>query len=217
MTATRIKICGITTPEDARLAVEAGATHLGLNFVPRSPRFLKTLERAKEIADAARAAALSRDQEVEVVGVFADEGRERVAEIEVELSLDALQFHGSESPASVEEWGSRAWKALAVTSTGEFDETARQRFPFVAAFLLDRPRGGTGSSWDFASASARRFAAGECVWLAGGLGPDNVEAAIRAARPFGVDASSRLESAPGIKDPSLLQQFVEAVRRAEEN
>jgi phosphoribosylanthranilate isomerase len=217
VTEIRIKICGITTPEDARLAVEVGATHLGLNFVPRSPRFLTTLVRAKEIAGAARDAALARGHSIEVVGVFADEEMARVSEIDAVLSLEALQFHGSEPPAWIEEWGSRAWKALAVTSTGEFDETARQRFPFVAAFLLDRPRGGTGSSWDFASASARRFAAGERVWLAGGLGPDNVEAAIRAARPFGVDASSRLESAPGRKDPSLLRQFVEAVRRAEEN
>ena len=90
-------------------------------------------------------------------------------------------------------------------------------FPSLRLFCWIGRDGGTGSSWDFASASARRLAAGERVWLAGGLGPDNVEAAIRAARPFGVDASSRVESAPGIKDPSLLRHFVEAVRRAEEN
>jgi phosphoribosylanthranilate isomerase len=190
-----VKICGITRVEDALAAVSAGADALGFNFWPRSPRFL-TPERAREILRAVPAGILR-------VAVLVDE---TVAPVE---GIDVLQIHGTLHRAPQGRW----WRAL---SAGAGIRETIKETPGAEAFLVDTPageaRGGTGRTFDW------RLAAGldAKVILAGGLGPDNIEAALEAARPWGVDACSRLESTPGVKDAVRMEEFVRAVRRWEE-
>jgi phosphoribosylanthranilate isomerase len=215
-----IKICGVTAIADAVEAVDAGATHLGLNFHPRSARRVD-VEQAVELADAARAAAGERKAAVEVVGVFVDEPLAWIDEVVERVALDGVQLHGDHSPAEVARFGRRAWKVLGVDAvSGAPSLSAVDDFATVGAFLLDQarafpdaPRGGTGRAWDFAA--ARVFCARAPTWIAGGLGTDNVAAAIAAARPAGVDACSRLECAPGRKDRERVERFIAEVRRAE--
>lgn len=207
---TAIKICGLTRADEAVECLRAGATHLGLNFHRRSPRCIAS-SLAAEIVAAARAAR----HDVEMVGVFVDEPMEWVRAVVDELGLDAVQFHGDQQPDDLAPWGTKAWKVLSVSD--QPDEGEIDRFPTVGAFLLDRAsstqRGGTGTAWGYDAAA--RFAARTPTWLAGGLAPDNVAAAVRAAVPYGVDACSRLECAPGRKDLRLVRRFVEEVRRGE--
>ncbi len=207
---TAIKVCGLTAVAEAVECVRAGASHLGLNFHRHSVRCI-------DPALAAEIAAATREERADrvLVGVFVDEPLERVRVIERQVGLDALQFHGDQTPEELAPWGRRAWKVLSVSAGPELAEIAR--YPTVGAFLLDRAsvteRGGTGLAWRYES--ARSFAEGARTWLAGGLGPDNVAAAVRAARPFGVDACSRLEAGPGRKDLDRVRRFIEEVRRAE--
>lgn len=193
-----VKICGITNVEDAQAAVEAGAGAIGFNFFPKSPRYL-TPEQAASIAG-------QLPPEVLKVGVFVDEPPETVLRIVIEARLDVAQLHGDEPPG---EWPEnlRIWKALRANP----DEIAGAMELWRAeAFLLDTPAtggfGGTGRSFDW------RLAAGlpGRIILAGGLDASNVAEAIRAAAPWGVDASSRLECAPGRKDHDKVRQFVRA-------
>jgi phosphoribosylanthranilate isomerase len=179
-----VKICGITNREDALAAVDAGATALGFNFYPGSPRYI-TPEVAAEIA---------ADLPVVKVGVFVDNL--------MPTTMDVLQLHGSESPADVPP-GRRVWKAFRVTP--DWDAAVMSKYANVEAFLLDGPAPGTGESFDWRRATGMRQ-----VILAGGLGPDNVSEAIRHARPWGVDACSKLERAPGLKDHDKMRRFVRA-------
>jgi phosphoribosylanthranilate isomerase len=196
-----VKICGITNPEDAAAAVSAGASALGFNFYPKSPRYVSA-EKAAELA-ALLPAGVTR------VGVFVNESAEAIAEIARQVPLDVVQLHGSCSPPS----GARVWQAVSVTP--DFDPAGLAHSE-VEAFLLDAPApgeryGGTGRKFDW---DLVRGLSGNIV-LAGGLGPDNVAAAIRTVRPWGVDACSRLESAPGKKDSLKMNQFVREAREAE--
>lgn len=188
-----VKICGITNREDALAATEAGATALGFNFYPGSPRFLQT-------ADAARLIE-TLPAGVWKTGVFVDESPETVARIVSETGLDIVQLHGgTEAPAGV-----RAWRALRVGA--DFQVSDLERYG-EEAFLLDTPsetsRGGTGKTfdWRLARGATRK------VIVAGGLDEGNVREAIRAARPWGVDSCSRIESAPGRKDHGKMRRFV---------
>ncbi len=190
-----VKICGITNLEDARAAVEGGASALGFNFWPRSPRYIAP-ERAAELV-----AALPRS--VWKAGVFVNEPR--AGDIAREAGLDIVQLHGDETPeqypASV-----RVWKAVRVD--GAFDLAAWADCP-AEALLLDGPAGalygGAGAAFDWTRARGARR-----IVLAGGLDHTNVRAAIEAVHPWGVDACSRLESAPGKKDHRKLAAFLEA-------
>ena len=201
----RIKVCGITTEDAARSAVAAGADHLGLIFCP-SPRRV-TIERAAELV--ARVPA-------SWVGVFADAGRVEPARLARELGLAAVQLHGRETPEDCRDARERAgvpvWKAIDASVPG-----AERGFAGAAdALLLDRGRGGGGRALDW-RALASRFPRAErpvAVILAGGLDPENVARAIDEARPDGVDASSRLESTPGAKDPELVVRYVLRARAA---
>ncbi len=195
---TLIKICGITALEDALAACDAGADALGFNFWPRSPRYVEP-DRAARIIERIPGGVLA-------VGVFVDETAERIEEIAAGAGIEIAQVHGACGVPRL-----RWWKALEAGP-----EARREMEQFEAeAFLLDAPsgaqRGGTGRTFDW------RLAAGlpGRIVLAGGLGPDNVREAIRTAKPWGVDACSRLESAPGRKDADKVRAFVRAVRELE--
>jgi phosphoribosylanthranilate isomerase len=195
-----VKICGITCREDALAAVEAGASALGFNFYPPSPRYI-TPDKAAKLAGILPSGVLR-------VGVFVNEPKEAVAAIVEVVPLDVAQLHGDcGSPAGV-----RVWKAQSVGE--EFDPLELQRCD-AEAFLLDAPAGvqygGTGRTFDWSRVSGLR----QRIVLAGGLGPDNVAEAIAAVKPWGVDACSRLESAPGKKDPAKMREFVRAALRRE--
>jgi len=193
-----VKICGITNRGDALAAVDGGASALGFNFYPQSPRYIAP-EAARDIL-----AALPAD--VVKVGVFVNEPATAVASLAGELGLDVVQLHGesAEIPA-----GLRVWRAVAVAPG--FDVASLDTLP-AEAFLLDAPagslHGGTGRSFDWSLARGAR----RQVIIAGGLDETNVRRAIEDARPWGVDACSRLESAPGQKDHHRMAQFLKAAR-----
>ncbi len=198
MSRVLVKICGITCLEDALAAVEAGADALGFNFYPASPRFT-TIEQVARIVQSVPQSTLK-------LGVFVDAGADEIATIVREVGLDLAQVHGDASGLTV-----RFWQAL---SAGP-DLSGKTNIRNAEAFLVDTPagaaRGGTGLSFDW---SLARNLPGKIV-LAGGLGPDNVAEAIRQARPWGVDACSRLERAPGRKDTAKVRALIQAVREAE--
>ncbi len=204
---TRIKVCGITSVEDARLAVETGADLIGLNFYPLSPRAVPP-ERARSIADAVRG-------EATVVGVFVNAAPGWVEEIAAAVGLDLLQFHGDESPEDLLRFGARAIKAL--RWTGRRDVARLGEYPQVWGFLLDRKHdslyGGSGEAWDYRAVAG--LDCGKPVLLAGGLSPRNVRSAVAEVRPWGVDVASGVESTPGRKDRELLRRFVAEVRDGE--
>ncbi|HLU64896.1 MAG TPA: phosphoribosylanthranilate isomerase [Kofleriaceae bacterium] len=204
-----VKICGITRPEDAAAAARAGADWIGLNFWPRSKRFV-TADRVGELVRAARDVR----EEIEVVGVFVDQELEEVLAAVKELALDYAQLHGDEPPAYAARLGERGIKAVGVSESSDLDRLAEYECPLV---LVDTPspgRGGSGIVGDWRV--ARRAAARRRVLLAGGLTPDNVAQAIAAVHPFGVDVASGVEIAPGVKDPELMVRFVREAREADE-
>lgn len=206
--SVRIKICGITNLEDALAAVDAGADALGFVFHPGSPRRLTP--------DQTAAITRALPPSVPRVGVFVDAQSTAVHEAIRVAGLNVLQFHGDESP----EFCSRftpceVWKAFRIQDAASLDRL--RDYPGVNAWLLDsyvagRP-GGTGAvfNWDLAREATR---SGKPLILAGGLTPENVAEAIRHVRPFGVDVSSGVESAPGRKDPDKLRSFIAAARCA---
>lgn len=190
-----IKICGITNRADAIAAVEAGAAALGFNFYAQSPRFVSA-EQAREIAE---------DLDVLKVGIFVDETPEIVTETAQTAGLDVLQLYGCGDPAEYAPF--RVWKAFKVDpafSANEVQSCAAE------AILLDGPTPGRGAGfdWNLATTLSQR------IVVSGGLGPDNVAEAIRQVRPWGVDACSRLEIRPGIKDHERVRRFIEAAKTA---
>ncbi|MGC4050265.1 MAG: phosphoribosylanthranilate isomerase [Paludibaculum sp.] len=193
-----VKICGITSMEDAVQAVEAGADALGFNFWPRSPRYIAP-ESARAITDALAGRVLR-------VGVFVDALEAHVHEVMQSAGLDVAQLHG---PA-VAMHELRVWQAWSATGEGLRE---RMEAGSAEAYLIDTPsgalRGGTGKTFDW---SLAMNLPGRIV-LAGGLGPENVAEAIEQVRPWGVDACSRLEQTPGRKDHEKVSAFVRAVRQ----
>ena len=187
-----VKVCGITRRQDAEVAVAAGASALGFIFYPKSPRYV-----APEAA-----AELGRDLDVWKVGVFVDESPASIEAVMRAAHLDVAQVYGGELP-----YAPRIWRALRV---GQTSRSARdlQIPPNVEAILLDGPANGIAFDWSTAQHVTEKLI------LAGGLNASNVAEAIRVAKPWGVDASSGLESAPGIKDPEKVRQFVKAARQA---
>jgi phosphoribosylanthranilate isomerase len=191
-----VKICGITNRDDALAAVEGGASAIGFNFYPNSPRYVAPAE--------ARAILEELPSGVLKVGVFVNEAANRAASVAHDLGLDVVQIHGesAEPPA-----GLRVWRGIRVTPG--FDVAVLESFP-AEAFLLDTPSdslyGGTGQTFDWSLARGAR----RPVILAGGLDETNVRRAIAEALPWGVDACSRLESAPGRKDRLKMARFLKA-------
>ena len=207
MNRTRIKFCGLTRPGDVRLAVELGVDALGFVFVPQSVRRLEI-----DQLDGLRSAVPPL---VDVVALFMDAGGSRVAEVVRALRPTLLQFHGSENDAFCRSFGLPYIKTLPMGAGAEDPLVARKRYPSASAFLLDGhgpgQMGGRGESFDW----NRIPALVRPVFLAGGLTPATVGQAIRVARPYAVDVSSGIESAPGLKDGEKMQQFVEEARRAD--
>ena len=189
-----LKICGITNQEDATAAVEGGATAIGFNFYRRSPRYL-----APE-----RAAAIQSAPGVRRVGVFVDEARERVEEIARIAALDVAQLHGSETPADYPT-SLAVWKAVRV---GDVCDLSRFRDCPAEALLLDGPASGIAFDWRLAVRAPKP------VILAGGLDAANVAEAVALAHAWGVDACSRIESAPGKKDHRKMNEFLQAAKAA---
>lgn len=202
----RIKICGITNTEDAVAAAELGADAVGFVFAP-SPRQISP-EKAREII-------MVLPPLVQTVGVFVDEDPERVTSIAESCPLDILQLHGKEPPGYCRQFAQRVVKAMRVQSRDHL-EGCSEYSGVVNAFLLDTyvpgQPGGTGATFDWNLAlEAKEYGP---IILAGGLNPDNVAAAIRAVRPYAVDASSGLEQQPGIKDHDKMTRFIQSVRNA---
>jgi phosphoribosylanthranilate isomerase len=216
---TRIKICGLTSLEDARCAAEASADLLGFIFYPKSPRFV-TPERAATIIQAIRDEFGTAPR---CVGVFVNEPVESVRALLDNIGLDLAQLHGHEPPTEVQMLRPRAFKALRPQARSDAAAAVaayRDVVPddnALPQFLLDayHPQhyGGTGIPADLAVARwlTRRFR----LLLAGGLGPETVGAAIEQVRPWGVDVASGVEAAKGIKDHARVWAFVEAVRAAD--
>jgi phosphoribosylanthranilate isomerase len=206
----KVKICGVVDPENARLAVDLGADFLGLNFCARSPRFVDAA-RAREIADAVRG-------RVTLVGVFVNSAPAEVADLAERVGLDLVQLSGDEGPEDVAPFAGRAIKAF--RSGGDPGAAALAPYAETWGLLFDAPHGtlygGTGVAWSYEAVcrTVRRLP-GRRVFLAGGIGPDNVRHAIEAGRPYAVDVCSRVESAPGIKDPELLRRLFEEVQHAQ--
>jgi phosphoribosylanthranilate isomerase len=188
-----VKVCGITSAAEAAHAIEAGANALGFNFYPRSPRYI-TPQAAHEIAESITARYLR-------VGVFVNPTEEELMEAASTVPLDVLQLHGDKLPLHLAS-SFRVWQAVQASALPPLH-------PDVEAFLLDTPTplyGGSGETfdWTLAAAFPQRFL------LAGGLDASNVASAIRTAHPWGVDACSRIEAAPGRKDPERVAAFVHA-------
>jgi phosphoribosylanthranilate isomerase len=193
-----VKICGITRPEDARLAVALGASAIGMVFWPRSPRSVQRSQ-AKEIV-----AALPPF--VSAVGVFVNQTDE-AAQIASEVGLTAVQLHGDEIPESYRNIALPTIKAIAVRDETAVDAAAA--VPARTTVLLDahdpERRGGTGTRIDWTIAAG--IAGRRPVILSGGLNPLNVAEAIDTVRPAAIDVSSGVESSPGKKDPAKLRKL----------
>lgn len=208
------KICGLSTPETLEAALAAGADMVGLVFHPKSPRFV-TRETAKALAAIARGRA-------EIVALIVDLTPEQAAELVAELNPDWLQLHGRETPEQVAAikaaTGRRVLKALGVSTSA--DLAAMPGYATVAdRILLDAkpPKdaaypGGHGKPFDWSILA--ELDPGLPFMLSGGLDPANVADAIRITRPAGVDVSSGVETAPGVKDIGRIRDFIAAARRA---
>ena len=203
---TLIKICGITSLDDAHAAVAAGADALGFNFYKPSPRYITT--------DAARAIIDELPESILTVGVFVNEPSPESAETRArEAGITAIQLHGDESPDYCRQLTPRfVIKALAAGA--DFD-TQRANDYDVEAILLDTKdealRGGTGRTFDWSIAQRVRRTVPK-LFLAGGLSLQNIEDAIISVDPYGVDACSALEKAPGLKDHERMRVFVKKIR-----
>lgn len=201
---TQVKICGVTTVEDALAAVDAGADSIGLNFHPPSARFVD-LEKARAIREAL-------GDSVKVIGVFVDRPPAEVKQVATELSLDAVQLHGSETAQAFFPFSFPVIRALRVRgpeSLHGLDDWIES-----AALLLDGGGavgafGGVAFDWSLAK---RKSESHPPLWLAGGLNPGNVADAVRQTRPALVDVASGVESSPGRKDEALMRAFIKAVR-----
>ena len=205
MASVKVKICGITNWTDAKRAVDEGADFLGFNFYPLSPRYV----------DPAKARPIARrlPRGIVTVGVFVNQREAVILEIARALGLGYLQLHGDESPDIVSRLGRTVSVIKAFQVNPPFRAARLVAFP-ASAFLLDgfsrSRRGGTGNPFEWRIARyAKRYGR---IFLAGGLRPDNVAAAIRTVRPYAVDICSGVEKAPGRKDPSRIRDLMQAVR-----
>lgn len=205
--SVKVKICGITSVADGVAAAEAGADMLGLMFYERSPRHISF----------ATAAEISRALSpfVVKVGVFVNPDEDTVMRAIGECGVTLLQFHGEETPEFCTQFAAMTMKAFRVR-----DAASLSALPNYAtdAYLLDAyspaAHGGTGAkfNWDLAIEAKQH---GKPIFLAGGLTPENIGAAVRQVEPFGVDVSSGVESAPGQKDHAKVRAFIEAVRQSQ--
>jgi phosphoribosylanthranilate isomerase len=200
----RIKVCGITTPEDAEGCVALGVEWLGLNFVPSSPRAID-LATAVRIRDAVRGRA-------ELVGVVADRPEAALVELRSAAALDRLQLHGNEPPDLVRRLAPYAFKAIRVGSAADITLAEGYSGLLLVDAKVAGALGGTGRTVDFSLVAP--LARARKVILAGGLTPANVTVAARTVRPWGVDVASGVERSPRVKDLDKVRAFVDAARLA---
>jgi phosphoribosylanthranilate isomerase len=211
MAKVKVKICGITNWVDARRAVAEGAELLGFNFYAGSPRYVEPAT--------ARKIVRRLPKKISAVGVFVNESERKMLEIARTVGLDTLQLHGDETPSMV----ARLKRSFPVIKAIRIEESASAaqivKFKAATAVLLDgfdaKRRGGTGKTFDWEIARrAKRYGR---VFLAGGLTPENVGQAIRAARPYAVDVCSGVETRPGKKDPVRIKNLMRAAKDAQKN
>lgn len=212
MSRPRVKVCGITTPDDAVLALDLGADFLGLNFYPGSARCLDTKQ-----AEAIRAAV---GPQARLIGVFVNHPVDDVRALADRLDLELLQFHGDETPLDLAVFGERAIRAFRVGA--DFDFAELEKYPDCWGFLFDaydkKLFGGSGRTWDHGRIRSQEIA--KPWFIAGGLRPDNIAAIVGGLETsgygvYGYDVCSGVESAPGSKDPDLMRQFFEEIRHAQ--
>jgi phosphoribosylanthranilate isomerase len=209
---TRVKICGITRPEDAKFAVEEGAWAIGLIFAEESVRR----------CDPATAAAIGEAfrRRVEVTGVFVNTPLDELVELADLCSLTMLQLHGEEGPTYCAEAGRRTglkvMKAARVRDKSSVQALRAFRvgvdFHLLDSYVEGSTRGGTGATFPWELAKTR--GAGPPLVLSGGITPDNVGEAIEGVRPFAVDSASGTEAAPGVKDPAKVTALIRAAEQA---
>jgi len=206
----RVKICGVTTLDDALVASAAGADALGFNFWPQSSRYLEP-QRAADII-------MHLPPLVTPVGVFVNARPEEVERAARRAGLAAVQLHGDEGPEDVKALAADGLTVLKAVRVGpRFRPQVLQRYNSARAFLLDAEvkgaRGGTGKTFDWKQArAARRYGR---IFLAGGLNPDNVAEAIAAAQPYGVDVCTGVEKKPGVKDHERVREFIRRAKAVE--
>jgi phosphoribosylanthranilate isomerase len=202
-----VKVCGVTRIDDALDAVEAGASAIGLNLIPVSPRYVGVNE-ARAIADAIGDRAF-------VVGVVADMSVEAMLTLREAAHLGCLQLHGSEPPASLEALLPHAYKAVRIADAADVELAASYGGDHVLVDAkVSGALGGTGKTFDWTLVQG--LARTRKLTLAGGLTPDNVVEAVRAVRPYCVDVASGVEvpGRPGMKDPARVRAFIERARHA---
>ncbi len=206
---TFIKICGITTKEQAIEIASLGVNAIGFVFAS-SPRQVTPEE--------ARCIISRMPPFVATVGVFVDEEMEKISSIIDYCGIDFVQLHGSESPDFCRALAPRVIKAFRVRDEKELLKLPAYE-PWVRGFLLDawtsKAMGGTGTTFDWSIADRARTMVKKPIILAGGLNPDNVQDALRQASPWGVDASSSLEEVPGLKDMKKVADFIKKVREVQ--
>ncbi|MDF1521914.1 MAG: phosphoribosylanthranilate isomerase [Trueperaceae bacterium] len=200
----RVKVCGLTRPEDAAAAEAAGADALGVIFAARSRRRVDAVQ-ARRVLDAA-------GPFVARVGVFVDAPVDEVLATVAAARLGVVQLHGRADAATVAAIAAVVPVLRAVSWTPGLDPAALD-LGSVAALLVDGPEPGSGRAFDW-DAAAARLAGGPRWVLAGGLTPETVAGAIARLRPYAVDVASGVEAALGVKDPAKLRAFVAAVRGA---
>lgn len=191
-----VKICGITRAEDAELAVELGASAIGLIFWPGSPRYIEPA--------AAKKIVRSLASDVAAIGVFVDQPAAEVSQIADEVGLTAIQLHGDESPDYCGQIRGQLIKAIRLNGPYPINEYSQQILILLDADDKNR-RGGTGRTIDWIVASG--VAEMRPTILSGGLNPGNVADAIATVQPYGIDVSSGVEASPGIKDAGRMRQF----------
>ena len=202
----KVKICGITSYDDASVAVEAGADALGFVFYDKSPRFINPVRAAGIIA--------KLPPFIQAIGLFVNEETDQVNWTADYCGLDIVQLHGDETPEDCLEVKRRVIKAFRIQKIISIDPLEKYQDYQVSGYLLDAwspdAYGGTGRTfnWELAQ-SAKQYGP---VILAGGLTPDNVAEAIRVVNPYGVDVSSGVESSLGKKDADKVREFIRAAK-----
>jgi phosphoribosylanthranilate isomerase len=206
-----VKICGLTSLEDAVAAVEAGADMLGFNFYPPSPRYIQP-----DLCRAIVTVLNSRGLSARLVGIFVNAPLEQIKTVMHTCDLHLAQLSGDEPPELLDALQGRAYKALRVKDAGAL-QAAQNKYPCQSippAYLVDAYRpgeyGGTGQTADWSLAA--QLSSSLSILLAGGLTPENVAQAVDQVRPWGVDVASGVESAPGIKDHHKMRRFIQQAR-----
>lgn len=208
----RVKVCGLARPQDAIAAVAAGADAVGVVHYPPSPRSIEA-EQAVAIFDAAQQAATSANQNQPLhVAVMVDVTPEEARQWMHTANATAIQLCGAEHAGDWRDFPAPILRRIGVDETGS--EQMRDWQNIASGFVLDHPASAGGSGKTVDVEIARELSRLAPCLLAGGLGADNVAAAIRQVQPWGVDASSRLEQRPGAKDHDLTEQFVINARAA---